>query len=296
MRYDVIIIGAGAAGIAAAIQLARYNHSVLVFDGGDGRTSWVPAFHNYLGFPQGVSGKELLRQGKEQAQKYGAEIVKSKVNSVRIEDQESFSITTSSAEYRCRRLILATGIEDVQPDISNKYDFAGRSLFYCLDCNSYEFIGKKAVVLGHEKNAAASAISLLPLTNHVNILTNGKPISDFENYQDKLKEYRITVIDDPIDKIIGEKSHGQMTGFRLVNGQTIPAEAALSTYGTRINNELAKSLGVETLDNGHVIVNDRMETNVPYVYAAGDIANHTQMLVIGVAGGIRAGIFVHRSL
>lgn len=297
LRYNTIILGAGPAGLSSAIQLARYNHSVLVFDGGDGRAGWVPKFHNYLGFPQGISGKDLLRLGREQAQKYGAEIVKSQVVKIEKKEEEDFIVTTSSAEYRSRRLIFATGLEDLQPEFPNRYDFAGRSLFYCLDCNGYDFNGQKAVVLGNTQGTIKSALDLLVFTHQVFIATNGAPLDDFEKFKNVLVEYKIDVITEPIDRFLGKAgAKGKMEAIAFKNGKTKSVDVALSTYGTKANSQLAQGLKVETNGSGHIIVNDSMETNIPHVYAVGDVANTTQMLVLAVSEGVKAAMSIHDSL
>nr|WP_279287028.1 NAD(P)/FAD-dependent oxidoreductase [Heliobacterium chlorum] len=297
VRFDIIVVGSGAAGLATAIQLARYNHSVLVFDGGDGRTSWVPKYHNYLGFPQGISGKEMLRLGREQAQNYGAEIVKSQVLKAEKKDNEEFVVTTSSAEYTSRRLVLATGLEDNQPDISNKFDFAGRTLHYCLDCNGYEFIGQKSAVLGHSKKTIYNALELLNYTHQVCIVTNGQTLDGYDEFRDLLTENHIDVLTEPVERFVGKAGEkGRLQALRFTDGSVREVDVALSTYGVKANNQLAQSLNVECNDKGHVIVNEQMETSVPHVYAAGDIINKTQMLVFATCEGIRAAMSIHRSL
>ncbi|KAB2954329.1 NAD(P)/FAD-dependent oxidoreductase [Heliorestis acidaminivorans] len=297
MRFDTVIIGAGPAGLSTAIQLARYNYSVLVFDGGDGRASWVPKFHNYLGFPQGVSGKDILRLGREQAQKYGAEIVKSQVVKIEHPGEEEFLITTSSAEYQSRRLVLATGIQDIQPEIVNRYDFAGRSIFYCLDCNSYEFSGQKAVVFGHNERAIFNALGLLDFTHQIYIATNGVELEGYEKHKKTLEEYSIDVITEPIERLHGQKGvKGKLEEIEFQNGEKRPTEIALSTYGYNINNQLVEKLNLETNHSGHIKVGKFMDTNIKNIYAVGDIVDTSQMLVLAVSEGIKAAIAIHRSL
>ncbi|QGG48250.1 NAD(P)/FAD-dependent oxidoreductase [Heliorestis convoluta] len=297
LRFDTIIIGAGPAGLSTSIQLARYNYSVLVFDGGDGRAAWVPKFHNYLGFPQGVSGKDILRLGREQAQKYGAEIVKSQVVKVEKKSNDEFVVTTRSAEYQSKRLVFATGMQDIQPEIANRYDFAGRSLFYCLDCNSYEFTGQKSVVLGHNEKTIANALALLDFTHQIYIATNGLELEGIDKYKSLLEEYNIDVITEPIERFVGQKGvKGKLEAIEFKNGENRATEMALSTYGHHVNNELAQSLNIAMNESGHIEVGKFMETNIENIYAVGDIVNRTQMLVLAVSEGIKAGLAIHRSL
>ncbi|ABZ84881.1 thioredoxin reductase, putative [Heliomicrobium modesticaldum Ice1] len=297
MRFDIIVIGSGAAGLSTAIQLARYNHSVLVFDGGEGRTSWVPRYHNLLGYPQGISGKELLRLGREQAQLYGAEIVKSQVGRIERTGDGDFTVTTSSADYRSRYLVFATGLTDNQPEIPNRYEFAGRSLYYCLDCNGFEFIGQKAAVLGHSSGTIRSAFALLDYTHHVFIATNGHPLEGREEYGDLLKEYKIDVIETPVERFQGTPGgKGKLKALSFQDGSVRDADVALSTYGTQGNSKLAQELNVAVNETGHIVVNEFMETAVPHIYAVGDVINTTQMLVFAISEGVKAAMMIHRSI
>ncbi|MZP31329.1 FAD-dependent oxidoreductase [Heliobacterium undosum] len=283
--------------MSTAIQLARYNHSVLVFDGGEGRTSWVPKYHNLLGYPQGISGKELLRLGREQAQLYGAEIVKSQVGRIEKTEDGDFSVTTSSADYRSRYLVFATGLTDYQPEIPNRYEFAGRSLYYCLDCNGFEFIGQKAAVLGHSKRTILSAFALLDYTHHVFIATNGQPLEGREEYGALLKEYNIDVIETPVERFQGTPGEkGKLKVLSFQDGSVREVDAVLSTYGTRANSKLAQDLNVEVNETGHIVVNEFMETTVPHIYAVGDVINTTQMLVFAICEGVKAAMMIHRSM
>ncbi|MBM7868459.1 FAD-dependent oxidoreductase [Heliobacterium gestii] len=283
--------------MSSAIQLARYNHSVLVFDGGEGRTSWVPKYHNLLGYPQGITGKELLRLGREQAQMYGAEIVKSLVGRIEKTDEGDFTVTTSSADYRSRYLVFATGLTDIQPEIPNRYEFAGRSVYYCLDCNGFEFIGQKAAVLGHTKRAILSAVALLDYTHHVFIATNGQPLEGRAEYDELLKEYRIEVIETPVERFQGVAGvKGKLKALSFQGGSLREVDKALSTYGVKGNSKLAEELSVAVNERGHIIVNDFMETNIPHIYAVGDVINTTQMLVFAICEGVKAAMSIHRAM
>ncbi|MDD2421286.1 MAG: NAD(P)/FAD-dependent oxidoreductase [Heliobacteriaceae bacterium] len=297
MRFDIIIIGAGPAGLAAGIQLARYNYSVLAFDGGDSRTIAAPKINNYLGFPQGISGKDFLRLGREQAQLFGTEIVKSQVSKIEKVADDNFKVTTSSANYNCRCLIFATGVEEGQPDVANRYDFIGRSLYYSLSTNGYEFSGSKAAVLGHDKFAAVKALDLLDYTHDVCILTNGLPLAGDEEIRLLLAENNIEVITDPIERMEGKnREKGQLAAIVFQNGKSRAVDTALSTYGVKPNSALAKDLGIATDHDGFILVDESMQTNISRVYAVGDVAATTRLLILGVAEGVKAALDIHNIL
>ena len=144
--YDVVIIGAGAGGLQAAIHLGRYRWKTLVIDKGKGRTFYTPTYHNLLGYPDGVSGAALLHQGRLQAKQFGVDFMNKIVLSM--EKQEDYFLITAQRRkevmegsteqidhIRARRVVLATGIMDEHPNVPNIYHYAGFSVLYCPDCD-----------------------------------------------------------------------------------------------------------------------------------------------------------------
>lgn len=157
--YDVVIIGGGAGGLQSAIHMGRYGWKTLVIDRGKGRT-FYSVYHNLLGFPEGISGAELLMRGKKQAKKYGVEFLNKIVIDVIKDESGMFTITAQRRkEFRehsnleisiihTRKLVIATGIMDQHPNVPNVYHWAGYSIYYCPDCDGYELRNKRVVVVG----------------------------------------------------------------------------------------------------------------------------------------------------
>ncbi|MDA8440986.1 MAG: NAD(P)/FAD-dependent oxidoreductase [Peptococcaceae bacterium] len=292
--FDVLIVGAGAGGLSAALQLARSNRSVLVFDRGKQRTLWAHKFENYLGFLDGISGKDLLEIGRKQAQAFGATIIQAEVSSVAKTGDGNFKVAAGDQSYFGKRIILATGVKDNMPQITGVMNFMGITVAHCLDCDGYEFINKRAVVFGAGNGAADGALRILSFTQQVFIATNGEALSMNEKYRQKLQENGIEIIENNIAELQGTNHRLEKVTF--VDGSEREADFGYSTSGSKPHNELALSLGVETLPNGHILVNKDMETSEPNVYAVGDIINSSQQVSLAVAQGVRAAIMLNKTL
>lgn len=309
MEYDVVIIGGGAAGLQAAIHCGRYHWRTLVIDRGKGRTFYTPVYHNLLGYPDGVSGAELLRQGKKQAQKYGVEFLMKIVTDIRKDEDGKFTITAQrrkefragSADQidvvRARKVVLATGIMDRHPDVPNVYHWAGFSIYYCPDCDGYEITNQRVVVVGRGNGGPGLAHTLLSWTDNLAVVNIDaeRPISD--HWKQVMSHHGIPIYTGQIKEFVGESRH-RIDEVVLEDGTRIPSNKVFSALGMySIHSELGAKLGVETLENGHIVVNPRTkETSVPGVWAAGDIVAHSQQVMIAMGEGAQAAIWINKTL
>ncbi|HEX3015368.1 MAG TPA: NAD(P)/FAD-dependent oxidoreductase [Desulfobacteria bacterium] len=291
---DVVIIGAGPAGLSAAIQLARSNRSVLLFDRGKQRASFALNYHNYLGFPDGIAGKKLLELGRDQAEKYGVKIIQAEATAVKKTQDGQFTVEAGNQAFTGRRVIFATGVSDNTPNVPDVFDFLGRSIFHCLDCDGYELIGKKVVVFGKGNAAADAALRVLTFSKQVFIASNGEQLSIDEKYLAKLKSNGIDRIETPIKELQGNK--GQLSALIFADNSEREVEFGLSTAGSKANNKLALGLGVTTIPNGHILVDKDMKTSIEHVYAIGDVINSSEQVSLAVAEGVRAAIMVNKTL
>lgn len=148
MIYDCIIIGGGIAGLQAAIQLGRYQHSVLVIDAGDGRSAICRSYHNILGYPDGVSGEHLRTMGRNHAESLGIEFLLEKVEKVEKEEQDFIVSVHNGSVYKGERILFATGVMDRIPPFPSLFPCLGHSVYVCPDCDGYEIKEKHTLVLG----------------------------------------------------------------------------------------------------------------------------------------------------
>ncbi|MFZ5640684.1 MAG: NAD(P)/FAD-dependent oxidoreductase [Bacillota bacterium] len=308
--YDVIIVGGGPGGLQAAIQLGRYRWKTLVIDRGKARAFFVPRYMNVIGYPEGIPGRELLKTGRAQAEMYGVEFLTRVVTRVTKDEDGLFTVTAQhkpdykagNAEnietFRCRKLILSTGVMDRHPDVPNVFYWAGHAIYYCPDCDGYEVTDKKVVVVGRGNGAAGLALTLINWTGRIQAVNIDpeRPVS--QEWLDKLAVYNIPVFTGKLKEFIGER-RDTVEKVILEDGTELEAEKVFSALGKySVNSELAVALGVETLPNGHIVVDPRTkETRIEGVWAVGDVvAYHPQQVTISIGEGAQAGIWINKKL
>lgn len=172
--YDCAIVGAGPAGLTAAIYLSRYRCAIAIFDSGESRASLIPRSHNYPGFPDGIPGRDLLQRLRVQAQQYGVRVQEHKVTRLRANDDGSFEVATDGGIVTARKVLLATGIADAQPALPNLHAaiYQGH-VRLCPVCDGYEVLDKEVAVLGPTDKAIEKAVFLRPYTDKLLVLICG---------------------------------------------------------------------------------------------------------------------------
>lgn len=295
MNYDCIIVGGGIAGLQAAIQLGRYKHKVLVIDSNHGRSTLCKSYHNILGWPNGISGQELRGIGKSQAEKLGVEFKSEKVDSVEKVDKGFRLTVNTGSQYVSKRLLLATGVMDRIPAFPELLPCLGISVYVCPDCDGYEVKNKTTIVIGAGNVGAQMALTLSYWTQDL-IYINHELTEISEHLLNGLKVHRIRYVEETIQKVMAENSYLQ--GFILKSGKKIMGERGFIAFGgNEVKSNLAKQLGVELLENQHIVVNPRTKmTNIPNVWAAGDLAAHSEQVTIAMGDGSAAAIWIHKSL
>ncbi len=293
---DCIIIGGGIAGLQAAIQLGRYQHQVVVIDSNQGRSTLCKCYHNILGWPDGVSGEEIRRLGRQHAEKYGVIFNNDKVISLQKEHSSFYLKTENKREFEAKTIFLATGLVDHLPRLENLIDCLGLSIYVCPDCDGYEVSGKKTIVMGTGNNGAEMAITLAYWSSDI-IYVNHDCSSIEDTKLESLHKNKIQVINEPIEKVLLDE-HSTFNGVLLKNMRIIEAERGFTAFsGNKINSELAEQIGVRLEENKHVYVNPRTkETNVPGVWAGGDLATHSEQVTIAMGDGSQAAIWIHKFL
>lgn len=295
MIYDCVIIGGGIAGLQAAIQLGRYKHKVLVIDSGDGRSALCRSYHNVLGYPDGVSGEYLRNIGKKQAESLGVEFLLEKVDSVS-KAEEGFVITVyNGSRYQGKRILIATGVMDRLPPIPSLIPCLGESVYVCPDCDGYEIRDQETIVLGSGNVGANMALTLTYWTDKLTYVNHEMQEVSSEILQ-QLKNRKIDYYHQPIKDCLAD-GH-QFKGVILDNGEKLQANHGFVAFGSNeVKSQLAKQLGVELLENKHIIVDPRSKmTNVKYVWAAGDVVAHSEQVTIAMGDGSQAAIWIHKSL
>jgi thioredoxin reductase (NADPH) len=267
---DCIILGAGPAGLTAAIYLARFHLSIRLFDCGTSRAAWIPCTRNHAGYPDGIEGKELLRRMREQARKYGAVREEKRVEHL-AKAGEHFTIGTDSGTYTARSVLLATGVVNRRPDAlaDDIHDEAlARSLLrYCPVCDGYEVTDKRIAVIGTAKHGTDEALFLRGFTADITLVS---PHGDHDLDEDcsrKLEEAGIARLAGPCG---GFAIEGDCLAFDTADTR-MAFDSVYPALGTHVRSELAALAGADTSDEGCILVDEHLETTVPGLFAAGDV-------------------------
>ncbi|WP_274363498.1 NAD(P)/FAD-dependent oxidoreductase [Paenibacillus thermotolerans] len=299
--YDSIIVGGGIAGLQAAIQLGRYRRTVVVIDREDGRSTLCRSYHNVLGYPEGVSGEWLRQSGRKQAAAYGVQFVAAEAAEAERHKDGIFTVACrKGGRYAARSVLLATGVKDRIPEVPGLRPCLGLTVYICPDCDGYEIRGKRTLVLGSGNAGAGMALELMYHKPAGITLINHERIAATPELEAKLAQAGIETVPGPIEHIVhnGPEHVGTFAGVRLKDGTAIEAERAFIAFGgNEVRSDLAAKLGVERMENKHIATDSRSKmTNVPGVWAAGDVAVHSQQLTIAMGEGLQAAIWMHKWL
>lgn len=267
---DCIIIGAGPAGLTAAIYLARYHLSIRLFDSGESRAAWIPCTHNHAGYPDGIAGKELLARMREQARKYGAVREEKRAEHL-ARTGDCFTVGTDSGAYRARAVLLATGVVNRRPDAldNDVHDAAlARGLLrYCPVCDGYEVTDKRLAVIGTGGHGTAEALFLRGFTRDVTLIC---PHGDHDLDAGCAAELETAGIARVAGPCGGYAIEGERLAFDTAEGR-MAFDSAYPAMGSHIRSELAEMAGARLSEEKCITVDRHMATSVPGLYAAGDV-------------------------
>lgn len=293
-RYDVAIVGGGPAGLSAAIWLGRYLHSVVLIDSGDPRNWETRGINGFLGLPR-ITPQALRGAGRDEARRYGAELIDGCVATAERLEEERFHLTLEhGARIESRRILLAIGIKDVWPEIPGLDRCYGETVHHCPDCDGYEARGRKTVVVAAGRKAVGMALDLTTWTREIIICTNGAPPDiDAENLA-KLDALDIPVLVEPIACAVHEGS--RLKGLELDNGMQLDCEKLFFAFGHYPADDLGVQLGCARDDEGLIEIDAHYHSSVRYVYAAGDIVPGPHLAVAAASDGAMAALSIHKSL
>ena len=266
---DCLIVGGGPAGLTAAIYLARFHLDIRLVDDGKGRAESIPCTHNHAGYPDGISGKELVRLMREQAQRYGARIERDYVT--RLDKTETgFCATWGSGSVEARTVLLATGVKNRRPPMDQDLhdDALQRGLIrYCPICDGYEVTDKRVGVIGSGSHGVAEALFLRSYTADITLVAPDKALNVSAEDQEKLALANIKTVDGPAqavaltgDCIVVDTAEGHFT-----------FDSVYPALGSDVHCQLAGQVGARLNDDGCLGVDARQRTSVEGLYAAGDV-------------------------
>ncbi len=283
MIYDVIIIGAGPAGVSAGLYTQRANKKTLIIYNEKSSLEKANKIENYYGFPNGISGKELYRNGIAQARNLGIELKKEEV--IKIEKiKEIFEVSTSNRKYISRNVILATGNKKNTPDIKGIKELEGKGISYCAICDGFFYRNKDVAVLGSGDYAISEVNDLLNVANKITILTNKKKAPDFRAENVKVETRGVIAV----------KGENQLESIELEDGTKLKADGLFIAQGVAGSTDFARKLGA-LVKNNKIVVNDKMETTIQGLYACGDCVGGIYQIAKAINEGMIAGMNVKKT-
>ncbi|MEO8575122.1 MAG: NAD(P)/FAD-dependent oxidoreductase [Gemmatimonadales bacterium] len=292
--YDVAIVGGGPAGLTAALWLSRYLHSVILIDSGDPRNWETRGINGFLG-SHGIPSPDLRARGRTDAEKYGALFVAGNVTTVKNANGERFTLNlTDDRSFEARRMLLAIGIKDVWPNIPGLSDCYGETVHVCPDCDGYETLNCKTVVIGSGRKAVGMALAIANWTHEIVICTNGEPASIEAAHLEKLTALNIPVLESKVTRI--NSKDGEIKCIDFEDGMQLDCDRLYFAIGQYPADDLGAQLKCERDDTGLIKVDDRNRTSVLNVFAAGDIAPGPQLAISAASEGAIASIAIHASL
>jgi len=291
MDFDCLIIGGGPAGLTAATYLGRFRRKVLVIDGGDSRAQQIPESHNYPGFAEGISGPDLMRELRRQAERYGAEMVKGTASDL-ARGGDGFAVTVGQRTITAPRVLLATGLKDKAPDMPGlRQAVEQTSVRYCPVCDAYEATDKNVAVYGSIKDTEAKAAFMRTYTSRVTLLPTDTTIDT--EARDRLAAIGVTLAASaptdlrPVDGGIA---------VHLQSGEPLRFDVLYPVLGCDVRSDLVTALGADCNNVGCVVVDDKQRTTVENIFAAGDVVSDLHQLSVAAGHAAIAATAIHASL
>lgn len=287
--YDLIIIGGGPAGMTASIYASCFhlNHLIIAKDIG-GQLLLAPDILNYPGFPE-ITGKELAARMLEQLKARGGRIVSESVVKISKTDGMTFKIETQEGNnYQTKSVILATGTERKKLGIPGEVEYTAKGVHYCATCEKQDYGGKVCAVVGGANSAVQAAVELSAGAKKVYIIYRGTQLRGDHVWIEGIeKSSNIEIICNTIvTEIVGDGNRmtgiklktnlppgTSATGQKLWNGETLPAEKVFVEIGGVPGTALIIPLGAVMDDGKYIRVNERLETSIPGIFAAGDLVS-----------------------
>ena len=283
--YDVIIIGAGPAGISAGLYAKRANLNVLIIYKEQAGLEKAEQIENYYGFENGITGKELYETGIRQAQNLGIDIKREEVINIQMEEKNEYKIITENGTYISKTVIFATGNKKNVPKIKGIKDFEGRGVSYCAVCDGFFYRNKDISVLGNGKYAISETNELINIANSITILTDGKE-------EPEIRSDKVKIDTRKIREVRGDK---RIEEIDFEDNSTMKTDGLFVALGVAGSAEFAKKLGIIT-NKDRIVVNENMETNIPGIYAWGDCTGGLLQISKAVYEGAKAGLQAVRYL
>jgi thioredoxin reductase len=293
MRYDCIIVGAGPAGLSAALMLGRCRRRVLVCEAGEPRNARSKGLHNYL-TRDGTAPLEFLRLARKEVEEYPTiEFLPAEVKDARRTSDGFTVVLADRTELGTRKLLLATGVVDDLPDIDGLGPLYGTSVHHCPYCDGWEWRDQPIAIFGRDEDGSALALALTVWSDDLVLCTDG-PNGLSRAQREQLERVGIKVREDEVVRLEGQR--GWLSRIIFAEGEPLPRRALFLSSAQHQRSDLALRLGCRFTEKGAVNTGSCEATDVPGLYVAGDASKDAQFVIVAVAEGAEAGMTINKAL
>ena len=293
MRYDCIIVGAGPAGLGAALMLGRCRRRVLVCEAGGPRNARSKGLHNYL-TRDGIAPLEFLRLARKELEEYPTiEFLPAEVKDARRTSDGFTVVLADGTELSTRKLLLATGVVDDLPDIDGLLPLYGTSVHHCPYCDGWEWRDQPIAIFGRGEEGSALALALTVWSDDLVLCTDG-PNGLTSTQREQLERVGIKVREDEVVRLEGQR--GWLSRIIFAEGEPLPRRAFFLSSAQHQRSDLPLRLGCRFTEKGAVNTGSCEATDVPGLYVAGDASKDAQFVIVAAAEGAEAGMAINKAL
>lgn len=291
--WDCVIVGAGPAGLSAAVYMGRFRRTTLVLDGADGRWSYGQTNDNYLGFPRGVSARRLHTLGRAQAARFGVAFRDAMVTRIEARGTE-YRVHHRGGQAHARTVIWAAGVRDLWPDFPGVRRLVGKRLFWCIVCDGWRTLGRPVALLGDSERAVGTALQFLTYTRDVTFVADhGARLSG--RCHRKMESAGIAFLRARVRRVVCRD--GRIERVVLDDRSELHPDYIFSLYGSEPRTELLKALPLARSHSGYVRIDEKNRTSVPTFFAAGDVTDrHGHQVSTAVHEGAAAAMSANQVL
>jgi thioredoxin reductase len=292
-HYDVIIIGGSYAGLAAGLALGRALRDVLIIDSGDPCNRQTPYSHNFL-TNDGKTPHEIAGAARQQVQQYDSVDFLNDWVAASHRTENDFEVHVQRGErFRAKKLVVATGIKDIMPEITGLSACWGISVLHCPYCHGYEVRHQKTGIIANGDNGFELSALISNWTNDLTLYTNGTSILTPQQ-RTKLEQHQVGIIETEIELI--EHASGHIRNIVFKNGGSAPAKVLYARLPFAQHSDIPQMLGCELTPEGYVKIDSTQRTTVHGVFACGDNATRMRTVANAVSMGTTTGLMVNKEL
>lgn len=291
--YDVLVVGAGPAGLTAAIYLSRFRRRVLLVDSGNSRAALIPVSHNFPGSPDGIVGRDLLERLRLQASRFGVSVTQGKVESLR-RQANGFTACFGGLEVLATAVIIATGVVDKRPDAQGLSDATLRGLVrWCPICDGADVAGQSIAIFSNAHEGPGHSLFMRTYSDRLTLFVDSRLGNISSDDRRSIEGAQIQLVEHTGVEILFEGKPG--VRVKLSNGSELGFDTSYAMLGCDRQDGLATRLGAKCED-GELLVDQHQQTSVPGLYAAGDVVKALNQMSVGAGHAAIAATAIHRRL